>query len=75
VHITTRQRLNEFAARYSETSSALEHWYREVKRRNFRLFVELRSVFPTADHVGQLTVSNIGGNRACLATAIREWNE
>jgi mRNA-degrading endonuclease HigB of HigAB toxin-antitoxin module len=75
VHITTRQRLNEFAPRYSETSSALEYWYREVKRRNFRLFVKLRSVFPTAGHVGQLMVFYIGGNRACLVTAIREWNE
>jgi mRNA interferase HigB len=36
------------------------------------LFVELRSAFPTADHVGQLTVFNIGGNRACLVTAIRD---
>jgi mRNA interferase HigB len=70
MHIITRKRLNEFAARYSETRSALEHWYREMKRRNFRSFAELRSVFPTADHVGKLTVFNIGGNRARLVTAI-----
>jgi len=70
MHIITRKRLNEFAARYSETRSALEHWYREMKRRNFRSFAELRSVFSTADHVGKLTVFNIGGNRARLVTAI-----
>jgi mRNA interferase HigB len=70
MHIITRKRLNEFAARYSETRSALEHWYREMKRRNFRSFAELRSVFPPADHVGKLTVFNIGGNRARLVTAI-----
>jgi mRNA interferase HigB len=70
VHFITRQRLNEFAARYSETSSALEHWYREVKRRNFASFAELRSVFPTADHVGKLTVFNLGGNRVRLVAAI-----
>ena len=70
MHIITRKRLNEFAARYAETHSALEHWYREMKRRNFRSFAELRSVFSTADHVGKLTVFNIGGNRARLVTAI-----
>ncbi|MGH8069614.1 MAG: type II toxin-antitoxin system HigB family toxin [Candidatus Entotheonellia bacterium] len=70
MHIITRKRLNEFAARYPETRSALEHWYREMKRRNFASFTDLRSVFPAADQVGKLTVFNIGGNKARLVAAI-----
>jgi mRNA interferase HigB len=70
MHIITRKRLNEFVARHPETRSALEHWYREMKRRNFASFAELRSVFATADQVGKLTVFNIGGNRARLVAAI-----
>ncbi|HSF30873.1 MAG TPA: type II toxin-antitoxin system HigB family toxin [Candidatus Tectomicrobia bacterium] len=70
MHIITRKRLNEFVARYPETRSALEHWYREVKSRNFSSFAELRSVFPAADQVGKLTVFNIGGNRARLVAAM-----
>ena len=66
----TRKRLREFAARYPETRSALEHWYREMKRRNCTSFAKLRSVFPTTDHVGQLTVFNIGGNRVRLVAAM-----
>ena len=31
---------------------------------------EVRTVFPTADKVGKLTVFNIGGNKARLLTAI-----
>ena len=68
--IITRKRLNEFAARHSETRSALEHWYREMKRRNFTSLADLRSVFSSADQVGKLTVFNIGGNRARLVAAI-----
>ena len=68
--IITRKRLNEFAARYPETRSALEHWYREMKRRNFASFAELRSVFPAADRVGKLTVFNIVGNKGRLVAAM-----
>ena len=70
MHVITRKRLNEFAARHPATRSALEHWYREMKRRNFASFAELRSVFPTADQVGKLTVFNIGGNRVRLVAAM-----
>ena len=70
MHIITRKRLNEFAARHPETRSALQHWYREMKRRYFSSFAEIRRVFPTADQVGKVTVFNIGGNKARLVAAI-----
>jgi mRNA interferase HigB len=41
-----------------------------MKKGNFSNIVELRSVFPTADRVGKLTVFNIGGNRVRLIAAI-----
>lgn len=70
MHIITRKRLNEFAERHPETTSALAHWYREMKRRNFASFAELRTSFPAADQVGKLTVFNIGGNKARLIAAL-----
>jgi mRNA interferase HigB len=70
MHIITRKRLNEFAEQHPESRSALEHWYREMKRRNFVSFAELRMVFPSADQVGKLTVFNIGGNKARLIAAL-----
>ena len=41
-----------------------------MKRRNFASLAEARTVFPTADKVGKLTVFNIGGTKARLITAI-----
>ena len=32
--------------------AALEHWYRNMKRRNCVSLAEMRTVFPTADKVG-----------------------
>jgi len=70
MHVITRQRINEFAAMYPDTKSALQHWYREIKANSFENFAELRTVFPAADRVGKLTVFNVGGNKVRLIAAI-----
>ena len=70
MHIITRKRLLEFAARHPDCSSALESWYRIVKRTDFSSFSELRQVFPSADTIDNLTVFNIGGNKVRLIAAI-----
>ncbi|HVF56067.1 MAG TPA: type II toxin-antitoxin system HigB family toxin [Pyrinomonadaceae bacterium] len=70
MHVITRKRLNDFAERYPDARSALEHWYRLIRHTNFASFPELRSVFPAADQVGKLTVFNVGGNKARLVAAI-----
>jgi mRNA-degrading endonuclease HigB of HigAB toxin-antitoxin module len=49
MHIITRKRLNDFARHHPDTRTALEHWYRNMKRRNFASLAEVRTVFPTAD--------------------------
>lgn len=70
MHIITRKRLNEFARKYPDAKTSLEHWYKLVKRGRFHSFVELRTEFPHADQVGKLTVFNIGGNKARLIVAM-----
>ena len=70
MHIITRKRLNDFARDHPDARTALEHWYRNMKRRNFASLAEVRTVFPTADKVGKLTVFNSGGNKVRLISAI-----
>jgi mRNA interferase HigB len=70
MHVITRKRLNEFAARHPEMESALAHWYKTAKENNFGSFAHLRQYFPSADQVGKLTVFNIGGNKARLVAAV-----
>ncbi|NJN49725.1 MAG: type II toxin-antitoxin system HigB family toxin, partial [Alkalinema sp. RL_2_19] len=70
MHIITRKRLNEFAERYPQTTSALVQWYQIMKTTDFETFVELLQIFPSADQVGKLTVFNIGGNKVRLIAAI-----
>ena len=70
MHVITRKRLNEFAAKYPDANNALVNWYRQMNQRNFASIKEIREVFPSADKVGKLTVFNIGGNKVRLVAAI-----
>jgi mRNA interferase HigB len=70
MHIITRKRLNEFAKLHPDTRNALVQWYKIIKQNDFASFVQLREKFPSADQVGNLTVFNIGGNKARLIAAI-----
>ena len=70
MHIITRKRLNDYAAKHPDAKSSLQHWYRLIKSQDFASFADLRTVFPSADQIGRLTVFNIGGNKARLIAAI-----
>jgi mRNA interferase HigB len=70
MHIITRKRLNDFAAKHPQSKSALQHWYTHVKNAKFQNFTQVRAVFPQADQVGKLTVFNIAGNNVRLIAAI-----
>lgn len=70
MHVISRKRLNQFAEQHPEAKASLVHWYQLMKRRDFANFVDLRTVFPTADQVGKLTVFNVGGNKVSLIAAI-----
>jgi mRNA interferase HigB len=70
MHVITRKRLNEFAAKHPETRPALAQWYHLARKTRFRNFVDLRPTFPSADVVGKFTVFDIGGNKVRLIAAI-----
>ncbi len=70
MHIITRKRIVDFSRNHPNCTTALDSWYRIVKHSTLGNFAELRAIFPSADHVGGLTVFNIGGNKARLIAAI-----
>ena len=70
MHIITRKRLNDYAQKHPNAKSSLQHWYSLMKSHDFNNFAELRTIYPSADQVGKLTVFNIGGNKARLIAAV-----
>ncbi|NEP85286.1 MAG: type II toxin-antitoxin system HigB family toxin [Okeania sp. SIO3B3] len=70
MHVISRKRLLTFAEKHPTARNSLDHWYRVMKQTNFDNFAMLRKTLPSADQVGNLTVFNIGGNKARLIAAM-----
>jgi mRNA interferase HigB len=70
MHIITQKRLNEFCTKYPTAHTSLQVWHERTEAANWRNFVELRQVFPSADQVKNFTVFNIGGNKYRLIALV-----
>lgn len=70
MHVISRKVLRQFWEKYPDSETALIRWFKLMNSANFQTFDELRSVFPSADLVGDLIVFNIGGNKYRLITSI-----
>lgn len=70
MHIITRRRLREFWENESQSKTALDEWYRRMKRLRVTSLADLHQTFPQADLVGTCIVFNVGGNKYRLITKI-----
>lgn len=72
MHVITRKRLVEFAARFADAEEPLDVWYRMMKSQVFRTPAELKAVFGTASFLhNNITVFNIAGNKYRLVATMR----
>jgi mRNA interferase HigB len=62
--------LREFAQKHSNSREALDSWYKIASKAVWSNLVEVQSVFPTAEAVGNFTVFNIKGNSYRLIVSI-----
>lgn len=70
MHIISRKKLKEFWLHYPDSQKPLDVWFRIVDRNNFKTLQELKSIFPSADKVGNKIIFNIGGNKYRLIASI-----
>ncbi len=70
MHIISRSRLREFWEQDARSRSALDEWFKRLKKLKPANIAELRQTFPHADPVGTCIVFNIGGNKYRLVTKI-----
>lgn len=70
MHIISRKILRQFWKKYPDSQTALNRWFKLINSANCQTFDELRSIFPSADLVGDLIVFNIGGKKYRLITSI-----
>lgn len=70
MHVISRKALRQFWEKYPDSETTLIRWVKIMNLASFQTFDELRSLFPSADLVGDLIVFNIGGNKYRLITSI-----
>jgi mRNA interferase HigB len=69
VRVISRRALREFADAHPESETALDAWYRTVRRLRWASIIDVRKTYPSADGA-ELTIFNIAGNRYRLAAYI-----
>jgi mRNA interferase HigB len=70
LHVISRKKLLEAAARHPELTAPLDAWYRIAKKAAWGNLIDVRRTFPSADAVDEFTVFNIKGNSYRLITEI-----
>ncbi|MDB9391104.1 type II toxin-antitoxin system HigB family toxin [Microcystis aeruginosa] len=70
MHVISYRRLREFTNTHADSRIALENWYKIASQAIWYNLVEVQTVFPKAEAVGNFTVFNIKGNSYRLITSI-----
>ncbi|MBD2178372.1 type II toxin-antitoxin system HigB family toxin [Pseudanabaena sp. FACHB-1998] len=70
MHVISKKILRQFWENHPDSQIPLTRWFKIVDRQSFSNFASLRSVFPSVDQVGDLTVFNIGGNKYRLIASV-----
>lgn len=70
MHVISYRSLREYARKHSDCSEPLDSWYKVASKANWSNLLEVQSVFPSAEAVGNFTVFNIKGNKYRLIVSI-----
>ena len=70
MHIISYKKIREFCGKHTAAVRPLNHWYRIVKHEEFKMFTDIKQLFPSADKVGNFVIFNIGGNKYRLMAFI-----
>ncbi len=70
MHIITQKRIWDAKIKHPEAASALDGWYRVMKKNQFFGFSEMKRSFNSLDKVNDFYIFDIGGNKLRLIANI-----
>lgn len=71
MRVFSEKRIWDAKEKWPQAASALDQWYRMVKRIKPSDFAAMKSSFPATDKVGEFHVFDIGGNKLRLIAYVR----
>jgi len=70
MHVISYRKIRYFVKSHGDTCEVLDSWYRIANKAQWENLIEVQSIFPTAEAVGNFTVFNIKGNKYRLIVSI-----
>jgi mRNA interferase HigB len=70
MHVISRKKLKEAAARHADLDGPLDAWFRIANKATWKNLTDVRRTFGTSDAVGKWTIFNIKGNQYRLIVEI-----
>lgn len=70
MHVISHSRITAAQAAWPPCATALDFWYRLMKRCSYGSFAELRNAFGSVDKVGPLFVFDVGGSKLRIIAAV-----
>jgi mRNA interferase HigB len=70
MHVITRKKLREFCQIHADSCEPLDDWFQTASKADWTNLIQVQTVYPKAEAVGNFTVFNIKGNKYRLITSI-----
>ncbi|MGY2288845.1 type II toxin-antitoxin system HigB family toxin [Pseudomonas sp. SDO528_S397] len=70
MRVISEKRIWQAKEKWPRASTALDEWYRRVKRNSPDDFASMKGMFPATDKVGPFHVFDIGGNKLRLIAVV-----
>ncbi|MBW4669842.1 MAG: type II toxin-antitoxin system HigB family toxin [Cyanomargarita calcarea GSE-NOS-MK-12-04C] len=70
MHVISYRSLRKFYEQHTDCQDPLDNWYKVAIKADWSNLIEVQSVFPKAEAVGNFTVFNIKGNKYRLIVSI-----
>ena len=73
MRVISEKRICEAKEKWPRSATALDQWYRIIKRNSPKDFAAMKAMFPATDKVGAFHVFDIGGNKLRLIAGVEYW--
>jgi len=70
MRVISEKRIWEAKEKWPQSATALDQWYRIMKRNFPKDFAAMKAMFPAAEKVGEFHVFDIGGNKLRLIAVV-----
>ncbi|CRM60301.1 mRNA interferase HigB [Pseudomonas sp. 31 R 17] len=71
MRVISEKRIWEAKETWPRSATALDQWYRVIKRNAPKNFAAMKAMFPATDKVGEFHVFDIGGNKLRLIASVQ----